>query len=174
MLFAVGSTNPVKVNAVRKVVKRIWQNARVISLDVSSGVSAQPLGEEETVRGAINRAKKVMEKTKADFGIGLEGGITKLKDRHYNMPWCAVIDKKGKVGLGCAGAMEIPEYIIKEILTGKELGEVMDKETGINNTKQKMGAIGILTGGLIDRQGAYEIMVIYALSKFIRPEFYNK
>lgn len=173
MIFGVGSTNPVKIKAVHSVVKRIWKDAKVVSADVDSFVSSQPMGEEETVKGAINRAKNILANTHADFGIGLEGGITKVKDKYYNMPWCAVIDKNGRIGLGCGGAMEIPAYIISEILKGKELGQVMDEQTGIKNTKQKMGAIGILTGGLINRQGAYEIMVIYALSKFIKPEFYK-
>lgn len=92
---------------------------------------------------------------------------------YYNMPWCAIVNKKGEIGIGCAGAMEIPQKVIKEVLKGPELGDVMDRITGIENTKQKMGAIGILTNGLLDRQGAYEIMVIYALARFIKPEFYE-
>ncbi|MCL5676274.1 MAG: inosine/xanthosine triphosphatase, partial [Patescibacteria group bacterium] len=81
--------------------------------------------------------------------------------------------KNGRAGLGCAGALEIPKSLVNKILNeDKELGEVMDEKTGIANSKQKMGAIGILTNGLIDRQKAYEVMVIYALARFIKPEFY--
>ncbi len=178
MLFVVGSDNPVKVNAVKNVVLKIWPSAEVVNVKVASGVSHQPIGMEETIKGAVNRAKATLKHYQgknADFGVGLEGGITENKPfGHFNMPWCCVIDKKGHVGLGCGGAIEIPQNLMKQILEGnKELGEVMDEKTGIVNSKQKMGAIGILTGGLIDRQKAYEVMVIYALARFIKPEYYK-
>lgn len=177
MMFVVGSDNPVKVNAVKNVVSKIWPKARVDFVKVNSGVSHQPIGMEETIKGAVNRAKATLKQYqgKADFGVGLEGGITENKPYgHFNMPWCCVVDKKGHIGLGCGGAIEIPQNLMKQILlSGKELGEVMDEKTGISDTKRKMGAIGILTGGLIDRQKAYEVMVIYALARFIKPEYYR-
>lgn len=176
MLFIVGSDNPVKINAVKNVVSKIWPDAKVDFVKVNSGVSGQPIGMEETIRGAVNRAKATLQhySGKADFGVGLEGGITNNDPYgHFNMPWCAVIDKNGHIGVGCAGAIEIPPELMSKILSGKELGEVMDEKTGIVNSKRKMGAIGILTGGLLDRQRAYEVMVIYALAKFIKPEFYQ-
>ena len=175
MLFAVGSLNPVKINAVKKVVIKIWPEAKVKSLNVESGVSNQPIGIRETMQGAINRAKKAMEQDwKADFGVGLEGGITNVSEYGYfNIPWCAIIDRNGVLGLGSAGGLELPDKIVADVLKGQELGFVMDEKTCIKNSKQKMGAIGILTDGLLDRQSAYETMVIYALSKFIKPEFYK-
>ena len=33
-------------------------------------------------------------------------------------------------------------------------------------------SVGILTGGLLDRQGAYEPLVMYALAPWIAPQFY--
>ena len=39
----------------------------------------------------------------------------------------------------------------------------MDMPTGMHNVKQGVGAVGILTAGLVTRQQAYEVLVAYAL-----------
>ena len=55
-LFVVGSTNPVKIAAVRAVVVRVWPSCVVRGVAAESGVPAQPFGDEETQRGARMRA----------------------------------------------------------------------------------------------------------------------
>ena len=44
---------------------------------MQSGVSPQPFSDEETIQGAINRARAAVKETGADIGIGLEGGYRK-------------------------------------------------------------------------------------------------
>jgi non-canonical (house-cleaning) NTP pyrophosphatase len=56
--------------------------------------------------------------------------------------------------------------------TGLELGAAMDRITGEHDTKQRQGAVGILTAGLVDRQAAYEVLVTYALAPFLTPELW--
>jgi non-canonical (house-cleaning) NTP pyrophosphatase len=48
----------------------------------------------------------------------------------------------------------------------------MDALTGLHDTKQKSGAIGILTGGLLDRQAAYEHLLTMALARLLTPAYY--
>jgi non-canonical (house-cleaning) NTP pyrophosphatase len=43
---------------------------------------------------------------------------------------------------------------------------------GQNNTKQKMGTVGVLTENVIDRTEYYKQAVIFALIPFINPELY--
>jgi non-canonical (house-cleaning) NTP pyrophosphatase len=43
MKFFVASTNPVKINAVKQVVSKKFPQALVKSLEVASGVAAQPM-----------------------------------------------------------------------------------------------------------------------------------
>ena len=57
MKVVVGSKNKTKVGAVEKV----WKDAEITSISVPSGVSAQPFSDEETMQGAINRAKRALE-----------------------------------------------------------------------------------------------------------------
>ena len=73
--IGVGSTNPVKIAAVRTVVTRAFPAAEVIGLSVDSGVSEQPWGDEEARLGARNRARAVLAAAGSDLGVGLEGGV---------------------------------------------------------------------------------------------------
>ena len=53
----VGSTNPVKVAAVRAVILCRWPQCVVTGIAVASGVPAQPFGDEQTQAGARERAR---------------------------------------------------------------------------------------------------------------------
>ena len=54
---------------------------------------------------------------------------------------------------------------------GGELGPAMDSLSNEHNTKQKQGAIGILTAGLSSRQAAYEQLVAMAAAPFVTNYF---
>lgn len=174
MLIAVGSVNPVKIEAVRRVVEKVWPGSKVVGVEVSSGVSNQPKSETEARKGAINRAKRAIKKSKADFGVGLEGAVRHVPGFGFFItPWCAVLDKEGVIGFGHGAAPLLPKKFEKAILSGKELGEVVDEVTGEKDTKKKMGAFGFLTMGVVTRVAAYEHMVAFAFARFIAPEFYE-
>ncbi|MCD6092565.1 MAG: inosine/xanthosine triphosphatase [Candidatus Aenigmarchaeota archaeon] len=173
MKIAVGSKNPVKLNAAENVMKKIFGNFELMPVDVDSGVGDMPMSEEETIRGATNRAVESVKKTGSDLGIGMEGGIAEKLGKYFLINWCAVADKNEDVAIGCGTQLELPDNIVNKVREGKELGIVMDEITGINDTKQKMGCIGILTGGLTDRQTAWEIALIYAMAKRLAPKFYK-
>jgi non-canonical (house-cleaning) NTP pyrophosphatase len=49
----------------------------------------------------------------------------------------------------------------------------MDDLTGLHNTKQHQGAIGILTQGYLDRQSAYEHVLTLALARLLSPAYYG-
>jgi non-canonical (house-cleaning) NTP pyrophosphatase len=62
---------------------------------------------------------------------------------------------------------------VEKVLGGKELGDVIDEITGINGTKRKMGAIGILTNGFTNRQESWELALLYAMARKLRPDLYT-
>lgn len=80
MKVAVGSKNPVKIAAVREAFTKVWPKKHFVfeGVAVSSGVSNQPMSDEESFRGARNRAERAMKQIDADFGVGLEGVFRKL------------------------------------------------------------------------------------------------
>jgi inosine/xanthosine triphosphatase len=169
----VGSTNPVKIAAVRAVLERAGCSARVEGLAVASGVADQPIGDAETIRGATQRARAALDASGADIAVGLEGGVVEEDGFMRTCAWAAVVSRDGRVGVGGSLAMILPDRVASLVRNGVELGHAMDRVTGNHNTKHNAGAVGILTAGLVDRQRAYEWLVTYALAPFLSPDHYT-
>jgi len=170
-LVAVGSTNPVKVGAVEKIIQQIWPDTKVFGVDVPSGISEQPFSEEETMLGATNRARLALQQLGADIGVGLEGGVQETPYGMFLCHWVVALDQHGKIGRGCGTKLEIPAIIALELKQGKELGPVMDAYLGMHDVKKKHGAVGTFTNNMITRQEAFEHGLIYALAKFVTPHY---
>lgn len=172
MRIAIGSTNPVKCNAVRAVLGRLYPDAEFVAVDASSGVSGQPWGDAETRRGAVNRAHVALDATGADLAVGLEGGVQETEFGLMTCAWCAVVDRTGRLGVGGNSCMLLPPAVASHIRQGGELGDAMDALTRSSNTKHQNGAIGILTNNLETRQSAYETNLRLALAPFQNPAWY--
>lgn len=173
MKIAVGSRNPVKIAAVRNVLLKIYPGAEIIPVEVDSKVSPHPLGDAEAIAGARERAKQARKITKAAWGVGLEGATTDIAGKHMTSGWAAVFDGR-QFYIGGGGHLLLPPAVDYKIRReNKELGTAIDELTGGENTKQKMGAIGILTKGLSNRRKAYEYILIYALAPLLSPQFYK-
>lgn len=171
---AVGSRNPVKIGAVRAVFAPLVPDVRVDGAHVSSGVADQPFGDEETIRGAMLRARAALRALDADLGVGIEGGVVEGENGMMRTcAWAAVISADGRSGVGGSLSMPLPTGVATAIRDGFELGHAMDRLVGEHNTKQGKGAVGILTAGLVDRQRAYEVLVTYALAPFLTPALYE-
>jgi len=174
-LVVVGSTNPVKLAAVRAVVQRAWPDCEVRSIAADSGVAAQPIGDEETRQGARTRARNALAADpEADLGVGLEGGVVVEPDGAMRTcAWASIVDRHGAVGDGGSLAMPLPTIVADRVRAGDELGVAMDAVARAVGTKYGRGAVGILTAGLIDRQGAYEPLVTYALVRWLAPAYFD-
>ena len=171
---AVGSTNPVKLDAVRAVVLPLAPAATVVGTDVASGVRDQPWGDAETIRGARTRAEAARQALDADLGVGIEGGVVDMEDGSLRTcAWAVIIGRNGQAGTGGSLAMLLPPVIARDVRDGLELGAAMDRATGGRDTKRGQGAVGILTAGLVDRRRAYEVLVAYALAPFITPRLWD-
>lgn len=165
---AVGSANPVKVGAARSVMARLAAGIEVTGLSVPSGVPDQPWGDEETIRGALARARAARASLDADLGIGIEGGVVDGADgRVRTCAWAAAVTRDGLEGVGGSLVMTLPARVAALVREGAELGHAMDALTGTHNVKQGAGAVGILTHGLVTRQQAYEALVAYALAPLL-------
>ena len=173
MKIVVGSKNPVKIKAVENAVKKIWPKAEVFGIEAESGVKEQPMSKKEAIQGAINRAKIVLEKTDAHIGVGLEGCVHDSEFGMFLSGWVVAMNRNKETGIGGGGELLLPEKIASEIRKGKELGPVMDQLLNDHNTKQKQGAVGYFTNNLIPRTDSLERSVIFAFSRFIRPEDYD-
>lgn len=184
MKIVVGSKNPVKVRAVRKVFESYFPECAVVGEEVESGVSEQPMSELETMQGARMRADAALRQARGkpgevEYGVGIEGGVMELKGKLFECAWVAIIAKNSKIkdqseyieGLGGGLYFELPEKIAKRIRKGEELGPIM-VELMQYDVKRSEGAIGVFSKGKLSRQEAYEQLVTQALLKFVSPEWY--
>lgn len=173
-LAVVGSTNPVKIAAVRAVIHHVWPLCEVKGILAESGVADQPYGDADTQRGARSRAQFALDAvTDADLAVGLEGGVVVEPDGSMRTcAWAVVRDRRGQDGMGGSLAMPLPDAVAERLRAGEELGHAMDAVASTVGTKWGQGAVGILTAGLIDRQRAYETLVTYALARWLAPDYF--
>ncbi len=173
--IAVGSANPVKLAAARAVLASFAPRASIEPRAVPSHVPDQPVGDEETIRGARTRAILAREALDADLGVGLEGGVVDNgAGGMRTCAWCVLVHRDGREGTGGSLAMPLPEGVAELVRAGEELGHAMDRFAATRGTKHGAGAVGILTAGRIDRQRAYEVLVTYALAPFLTPGLFAK
>jgi len=165
MHVAIGSTNPVKVNAV----ERVLPDARTTSVAVDSGVSDQPWGRAETVRGARNRAVRALAATDADYGAGIEGGVAEreVPGGLWLVMWAAVTDGTD-IHLGAGPSIRLPGPVARRLRDGEELGQILDDELGREAVGKQEGAIGVYTDGRLGRADALADAVACAFGPFLR------
>lgn len=177
MRVGVGSQNPSKITAVRTAFEKMGFDTEVVGVEVHSGVADQPFSNEDTMRGAVNRARQVLdtpEGERFDYGIGLEGGVVETSYGLFVCNWGAVADRTGIVGIGGGHQVQLPHAIAEPLHKGEELGDVIDKWAGGHDIKKKEGTIGILTGNHITRVTMFRDVVICAFSRFLNPQFYEE
>ncbi|MDP3147730.1 MAG: inosine/xanthosine triphosphatase [Ignavibacteria bacterium] len=177
MKILVGSKNPVKIESVREAFSNYFDSLEVSGREVDSKVSNQPINH-ETFTGAKNRADALFllakeENLSIDYFVGIEGGIIEEHNQWFAFGCICILNSAGKISFGTSSLFPLPSIIVKELLNGKELGHVIDEIAKDENTKQKGGAIGYLTKGVIGRKALYEQGIISALVPFLHPQLYS-
>lgn len=170
----IASQNPVKIQAALGGFQRLFpeETFTVQTVSVPSGVSRQPMTSEETRQGALNRARAARETAPAaDYWVGIEGGVEAENGDLAAFAWVAVLSTE-RAGQSRTGAFFLPPSVAELVRQGKELGEADDIVFNRANSKQENGAIGLLTGNVIDRTALYEQAVILALVPFKNPALY--
>jgi inosine/xanthosine triphosphatase len=189
----VGSTNKVKVESARRAFALAFPGATIEVQGASSpsGVSDQPMGDEETRKGAFNRAAGAAAAATVDFAVGLEGGCA---EEDIDLPaagtpaaaaatrrrdltcfaWMAVLEvRTGQWGCARTASFALPPAVAALVRGGMELGLADDAVFKRTNSKQEDGAVGLLTKGTITRTLYYEHAIVLALIPWIRPEHFG-
>ncbi len=170
MKVVVASKNPVKIEASRAAFAALLPETdlQMIPVSVKSDVTDQPTSDEETRRGARNRAANAREHSpEADFWVGLEGGIEVFDEQLMAFAWMTVLDRDGRWSSARSTTLPLPPSIRKLIDAGLELGEANDKVFATVNSKQGGGAFGLLTDGLYTRESVYTQTMTLALLPFV-------
>jgi len=171
----VASGNPVKIEATRSAFERMFavDGFEVVGAPVASGVGAQPMSDVETRRGAEQRALAAEEQMlDGDFWVGIEGGVEESDGDLLAFAW-VVVRSAGLSSRGRSGTFVLPAPVSDLIRAGKELGEADDLVFGRRNSKQEEGALGLLTGNVIDRRELYEHAILLALVPFKSGKLYR-
>ena len=168
----VASTNPVKLNSTLEGFRKLFPDEQfeVSGVAVSSGVSDQPMSTNETIQGATNRASNARSNyPSADYWVGIEGGIEDTDLGMQCFAWVVILDSNERIGRGQTAIFYVPIEVARLVRDGMELGHADDQVFQRDNSKQKNGAIGLLTDDAVDRTSYYVQAVIMALVPFKNP-----
>ena len=76
---------------------------------------------------------------------------------------------------GCGGAVEVPSALLESVVdAGIELSEAMDSLSGERGVRDRQGAWGILTRGMVDRTMSFEMALVNAFAPFYNGESYGR
>ncbi len=162
--IAIGSTNPIKIQAIKNALND--ETVLVVACTASSKVRLQPLSNEETLEGAINRARDCLEKTQSKMAIGLEAGVIFVDEQVYLCHWGAIVDRNQNVYYTNGPIILLPKEYSKPLLEGENLEDIMHRSTGIESLGAKEGAIGVFTQNRLNREQVLTQMVKVLLGEY--------
>ena len=151
MNIIIGSKNKTKI----KAVETVFSNYQVLAFDAQSGVSDQPIGDEETREGAVNRASVAQNSLSGSIGIGLEGGVMDVAGKLFLCNWGALMIPDGRLYTAAGARIELPDSFKEKIDDGQELSTIMNTYTKREDIRNHEGAIGIFTADLVDRASMF-------------------
>lgn len=158
MEIRVGSINKKKIEAVEEIIQDYphLKDAHVYAVDVLSGVKDQPISLDETLQGAINRAKSSF--TNCTYSFGLESGLFCVpftKSGYMDVCVCAIFDGEN-IHLGLSSAWEPPKDVVEYMMNdGLDMNQAAYKAGYTDNTiiGSAEGLIGLMTKGRTNRKG---------------------
>lgn len=174
MLVVVGSTSQVKIEATRCAFENFFNDVEVKGIRVPSGVNPFPLSDEETLRGALNRAMQSSEvEPGADYYVGLEGGLTQIGE-WIVVKQLAVVVRDEEVGLGVSPGYVCPDKLYRLIVNASDAVGRMAIDEYFNEPEvlSGQGPIGVLTEGRMSRTHASTEAVVCALTRFVSSRYY--
>lgn len=172
MKIVVASKNPVKIKATLLGFESYFTGVVAEGVNVESEVADQPMSNAETLLGARNRAKNAKQQfPKSDFWVGIEGGIETTENGLTAFAWIVIFSGENS-GEARTTSFRLPPKVAELIEQGYELGIANDILFKKKNSKQKTGAVGILTNNKVSRTDLYKQAVQLALIPFLNPKLY--
>eukprot|EP00440_Ansanella_granifera_P043083 gb/GFBE01046708.1/.p1 GENE.gb/GFBE01046708.1/~~gb/GFBE01046708.1/.p1 ORF type:complete len:204 (+),score=23.94 gb/GFBE01046708.1/:1-612(+) len=188
VIWAVGSLNPGKLEACRACLQE-WVGcsgvpsvADMRAVSAASGVSEQPMGLEETVLGAKNRAEDARANVISSLiddppssqarvlGIALESGLVIVDGKHFDVCACSVFDGAYHA-VGFSSMWPIPEQVVHGL-----------QEKGYNGSFEEVlklppddkgdGVLGHLSDGKYSRPAQMKESMAAAVLQLCNPRLY--
>jgi inosine/xanthosine triphosphatase len=177
MKIGVGSKNKTKVGAVKDILKDypMFAGAEIEGVEVEIDQFGHPKNLEETVIGAVNRAKQAY--ASRDYGFGIESGLMQVpqtKSGYMDVTVCAIYDGT-QIHMGLSQAYEWPKKVIESILHQGLDGSQAMKAAGLTHHEkigENEGFVGVFAKGRTNRTEYNKGAVIMALMHLENPEHY--
>ncbi len=178
MKVGMGSLNKTKLAALKSVLSDypMFAGAEIFGVDAVTDIFGHPKSLEETIEGAINRAKRAYEGH--DYGFGIEGGLMEVphsKSGYAEVAACAIYDGV-QVCLGFSPALEWPKEVTRKIveegLDGSQAMRAVGLDSGEGKLGEREGFISIVTKGRMSRTDYNRYAVMMALTHLEFPEHY--
>ena len=177
-----GTCNGPKLEAVRVALLPYADGLEVSGHSAHSGVPDQPVGLEESVAGARNRARAALDEGPCDLAVGLEDGLVVLSELGGDVLniGAAVLTDGRRESLGLSSGFAYPPACLPPALESREpIGGVFDNywqacggEVESEPSALSLGNIGRLTLGVLPRSEYCRQAVLCALVRFLHPEMY--
>lgn len=176
-----GSRSPAKLAAVAAALTLVEESLAaagedpftvdLVGVNAASGVADQPWGEAETRQGALNRAEAALALEPAThLSVGIEAGVVQEPGWPlWTFAWIIVLDRSGARGAARSATFAVPDELAAGVRDGSELGDALDAAYGLRRAKDGPGAVGVLTGGLVDRPELYRTAMLLALTPWLQP-----
>lgn len=190
--MAIGTENPLKKVAVDRVFQKSFPDfdISVISSKINTDIPAQPMGMDEIFNGAKQRAEKIKlwitqrEKTgllsahSHKFFVGIEAGLInypELPQKYLAHSFCVILNDEGQMGVGISPGWAYPPKIIEKLTANRnlELADVMAQISGDEKIREKKGAVGYFSQGLVSRMDLAQWGVQMALIPFLAKDAYG-
>lgn len=177
MKVNIASTNPSKIDALKETLAlyTMFGGVEIISRKTSSGVSDQPKSLDETIKGAVNRARSAF--VDCTYSFGIESGLMAVpgtKTGYMDMTICAIYDGD-QVHLGMSSAFECPIEVTRLVFEeGLDLNDA-SKRTGLTTDPKigdSQGLVGIVSHGKITRKEYTMQAIKTALIHLQNPRLY--
>lgn len=170
MKIVVASNNPIKIGATEQAFCAQFSGQRIetISVDVDSGAGDQPTSDIATRQGARRRAENAQAvEPRADFWVGLEGGIELIDEQLMAFAWIAIRGANGGFSEARTTTLPLPPAVRELVDVGMELGKANDRVFATLNSKHGGGAFGLLSEGRYTRESIYAQTLTIALIPFV-------
>jgi len=174
--IVVATSNPTKVAGALRALKEFLPNEPIdlVMLKVDNRVGPQPIGLDNIVVGAMNRALNAYRAQLGDLYIAIEAGLFSLCGQWLDIHVCIVCDRTLRCSIGTSLAFPLPTKFAREVLfTSKELDQVVDEVFGTKDIGSHGGVIKILTHNIINREDLVYQCVASALIPWINHELYE-
>ena len=152
MKILVASTNPNKIAGAERAFAEFPEvfgessKLTVVGKKFSSGVRDQPIGYQEGIEGAFNRAESARKSDKTgeyDFYVGIEASVVFVKDYPHLVTYACVMNREGACYFGSSKLHPLPPKVVESLAAGQELAAFAEKISGIEDVRSKHGIAGL-------------------------------